>query len=76
MPTIVGGTITYGIMQQILTAFGQVTSSFQYLVNSWTTIIELLSIFKRLHAFEKAIREQPLPEIDQEYLEKGSVLDQ
>lgn len=76
VPTIVGGTITYGILQQILTAFGQVTSSFQYLVNSWTTIIELLSIFKRLNAFEKAIKEQPLPEIDQEYLEKGSVLDQ
>ena len=76
VPTIVGGTITYGILQQILTAFGQVTSSFQYLVNSWTTIIELLSIFKRLQAFEAAIAEQPLPQIDVEYLEKGSVLDQ
>ena len=46
VPTIVGGTITYGILQQILTAFGQVTSSFQYLVNSWTTIIELSIYFQ------------------------------
>lgn len=54
VPTIAAGTITFGILQQILTAFGQVSGSFQYLVNSWTTIIELLSIRKRLVAFENA----------------------
>ena len=54
IPTIVAGKITFGVMQQILTAFGQVTGSFQYLVGSWTTIIELLSIHKRLRGFEKA----------------------
>ncbi|MEZ2130464.1 MULTISPECIES: peptide antibiotic transporter SbmA [unclassified Sinorhizobium] len=70
VPTIVAGTITYGIFQQILTAFGQVSNSFQYLVNSWTTIIELLSIHKRLKAFEAAIDDEPLPGIDQRYLER------
>lgn len=54
IPTIVAGKITFGVLQQILTAFGQVSGSFQYLVNSWTTIIELLSIHKRLRAFEAA----------------------
>ncbi|MER5171204.1 peptide antibiotic transporter SbmA [Thioclava kandeliae] len=54
IPTIVAGKISFGVMQQILTAFGQVTGSFQYLVGSWTTIIELLSIHKRLRGFEKA----------------------
>ena len=34
-PTIVAGTITLGPMNQILNAFSQVRSSFQYLVNSW-----------------------------------------
>ncbi|TYC48648.1 peptide antibiotic transporter SbmA [Rhodobacterales bacterium] len=58
VPTIVAAKITYGIVQQILTAFGQVSSSFQYLVNSWTTIIELLSIYKRLKGFEVAIAER------------------
>ncbi|POF28596.1 peptide antibiotic transporter SbmA [Roseibium marinum] len=58
VPTMVAGTITYGIVQQILTAFGQVSSSFQYLVNSWTTIIELLSIYKRLKGFEVSIAER------------------
>lgn len=52
VPTIAAGAITFGILQQILTAFGQVSNSFQYLVNSWSTIVELQSIHKRLAAFE------------------------
>ena len=68
IPSIVGATITFGLMQQIQGAFSQVTSSFQYLVNSWPTVIELLSIYKRLKAFEAAIDDEPLPEIDQRYL--------
>jgi len=68
-PTIVAGAITLGVMTQILNAFEQVRSSFQYLVNSWTTIVELLSIYKRLRGFEAAIDDEPLPEIDQRWLE-------
>ena len=71
VPTIVAAKITYGIFQQILTAFGQVSNSFQFLVNSWPTIVELLSIHKRLVSFEAAIADQPLPKIDQEYLASG-----
>ena len=55
-PTIVGGALTLGAMQQIVRAFGRVESSFQYLVNSWTTIVELISVFKRRRAFERQIR--------------------
>jgi len=73
IPTIVSGKITLGIMNQILRAFGQVASSFQFLVFSWTTIIELISIHKRLKAFESAIQKQPLPDLDQEFIEAGSV---
>lgn len=69
-PSIVGGVITLGVMQQIIRAFSRVESSFQYLVNSWTTIVELMSIYKRLHAFEASIRGEPLPEIDRKYLER------
>ncbi|WP_105400427.1 peptide antibiotic transporter SbmA [Neorhizobium sp. T7_12] len=70
VPTFVAGRITLGIWQQISTAFGQVSDSFQYLVSYWSTIIELLSIHKRLKAFEAAIDDQPLPTIDQHYLER------
>lgn len=52
-PTLVKGVITLGLMQQIVRAFGQVLDSFQFLVQSWPTIVELLSIHKRLKAFER-----------------------
>lgn len=51
-PTVILGVITLGVMQQIVRAFGKVESSFQFLVNSWGTIVELMSIYKRLKAFE------------------------
>ena len=54
-PTLVTGVITLGVMQQIVRAFGRVESSFQYLVSSWTTIVEFISVYKRLRAFERRI---------------------
>jgi len=65
-PSIVGGALTLGVMQQVVRAFGRVESSFQYLVLSWTTIIELISIYKRLRAFEATLRYEPLAEIERE----------
>jgi peptide/bleomycin uptake transporter len=56
-PTIVAGALTLGAMQQIVRAFSRVENSFQYLVNSWSTIVELISVYKRLRAFEARIRE-------------------
>ncbi|MDM1781971.1 peptide antibiotic transporter SbmA [Acinetobacter sp. 10FS3-1] len=55
-PSIAAGTITLGLMMQILNVFGKVRESFQYLIMSWPTIIELLSIYKRLKAFESHIK--------------------
>ena len=66
-PTIISAGFTLGVMQQIIRAFGRVEGSFQYLVNSWTTIVELISIYKRLKAFDAAIENQPLPKIDQDF---------
>jgi ABC-type long-subunit fatty acid transport system fused permease/ATPase subunit len=40
---------------------------FQYLINSWTTIVELLSFYKRLLAFEATLGGKPLPKIDLTY---------
>ncbi len=55
-PTLVAGALTLGTMQQIIRAFGKVQESFQYLVTSWSTIVELMSVYKRLRAFESQIR--------------------
>ncbi|ECR5733306.1 peptide transporter [Salmonella enterica] len=62
-PSIVAGTITLGLMTQITNVFGQVRGSFQYLINSWTTLVELMSIYKRLRSFERQLDGQPVQEV-------------
>ncbi len=71
IPTLVAQKITLGPMQQVQNSFDQVRSSFQFLINSWPTIISLISIFKRLRALEAVIEGKPLPKID---LEPNSVV--
>ncbi len=58
-PSIVAGTITLGLLNQISNVFDQVRSSFQYLINSWSTLVELMSIYKRLHSFEQILKNKP-----------------
>lgn len=72
-PTIVAGKITLGPLNQILSAFGQVRDSLQFLLKSWPTMIELLSVYKRLRAFEATLEGEALPQLDQEYLAKGQL---
>jgi len=55
-PAIVGGMITLGVMQQIIRAFGRVEGSMQFILKSWPTIIELISVAKRLREFETQIK--------------------
>jgi peptide/bleomycin uptake transporter len=63
-PSIVAGGLTLGVMQQVIRAFGRVEGSFQYLVKSWTTIVSLISIYKRLRAFEALMADEPLDVIE------------
>jgi peptide/bleomycin uptake transporter len=59
-PSILAGTLTLGLYQQIATAFGQVSSSFQFFARAWTTIVNLLSVYQRLKLFESFIpQDQP-----------------
>lgn len=54
-PSIAAGTMTLGLLNQIGNVFDKVRESFQYLISSWNTVIELLSIYKRLKAFESIL---------------------
>lgn len=54
-PTIVSGAVTLGFVTQISRAFSKVAESMQYMVRSWSTIVELISIHKRLREYERAI---------------------
>ncbi|SFV30895.1 peptide/bleomycin uptake transporter [Devosia crocina] len=67
-PSILAGTLTMGLYQQIQIAFGQVFGSFQFFARAWTVIVELQSVIMRLRKFESYI---PL---DQEPI-KASVSD-
>lgn len=59
-PSIVAGTITLGLMTQITNVFSQVRGAFQYLINSWTTLVELMSIYKRLRSFEHELDDKDI----------------
>jgi peptide/bleomycin uptake transporter len=65
-PSIVAGALTLGVLNQILRAFSRVEGSFQFLVNSWSTIVSLISIYKRLRAFEAMMSDEPLDAIEKE----------
>ncbi|MDP8996963.1 MAG: peptide antibiotic transporter SbmA [Pseudomonadota bacterium] len=65
IPSVAAGTITFGVFQQVRSAFGEVRDSMQYLVKSWPQIVEWLSIFKRLRAFEATLDGEPMDKIEQ-----------
>jgi ABC-type long-chain fatty acid transport system, fused permease and ATPase components len=68
-PSIVAGTITLGLLNQITNVFDQVRSSFQYLISSWSTLVELMSIYKRLRSFEQILADIPHDEMMREAAE-------
>jgi len=69
-PTVIAGVMTLGTLQQIIRAFGQVRSSFQYLVQSWPTIVELQSVYLRLRTFEAVIGKGVIPTTELRYQAK------
>jgi peptide/bleomycin uptake transporter len=54
-PSLFTGLITLGVIQQVSNAFGKVNDAFSYLIERWTDITELRSIYKRLSEFEKVL---------------------
>ncbi|MDZ7824453.1 MAG: peptide antibiotic transporter SbmA [Ahrensia sp.] len=73
-PTILSGAITLGVFTQINNAFNQVEESFKFFANSWTTIIDLISVQKRLRLFEAAIIDDSLPPVEGEWLSQSRIL--
>ena len=75
-PSILTGALTLGLFQQISNAFGQVEDSFKYLASSWTTIIDLISVYKRLRWFESNVPTDVAAAYDfndEVYLSSGAV---
>jgi peptide/bleomycin uptake transporter len=65
-PSIVAGTMTLGLFNQISNAFDKVRGAFQTLVDDWADVVKLVSIYKRLRAFEATLEGSALPRIESE----------
>ena len=55
-PTVIAGTLTLGMFAQTIRSFDRIQTSFQVLVRNWASMVELMSVFKRLRAFEANIK--------------------
>lgn len=51
-PAMFTGAVTFGLLNQISNAYNRVDASFAIILDNWTTLTELRSIWKRLHEFE------------------------
>ncbi|WP_081249336.1 putative transporter [Aliivibrio fischeri] len=54
-PTILQAAITLGVLKQITSSYSKVESSLRFLIRRWSSCVELMSIYKRLRAFEMQI---------------------
>lgn len=52
-PGMMAGIVTFGTYQQVANAYGRVDASFSIILDNWTTLTELRSIWLRLHEFER-----------------------
>ena len=68
-PTVIAGAITFGVFQQINQAFNQVDGSFRFFASAWSDIVEMISIYKRLRAFEAVIEGEELSSMEKPYID-------
>lgn len=55
IPTILQAAITLGVLKQITSSYSKVEGSLRFLIRRWSSCVELMSIYKRLRAFETQI---------------------
>lgn len=51
-PGMFTGAVTFGLLNQVSNAYNRVDASFAIILDNWTVLTELRSIWKRLHEFE------------------------
>ena len=56
-PAFFSELITLGVFFQVLNAFGRVESSMTFFVDSWSVIVDFMSVVKRLRQFNRALDE-------------------
>ena len=54
-PSYFAQLITFGVLIQVLNAFGRVEGALTFFIDRWTTIVDFQSVIKRLREFNKAL---------------------
>lgn len=58
-PRYFAGAITFGVMMQTASAFGQVQNALSFFVDNYTTLAELRAVMDRLKGLRAAVDEKP-----------------
>jgi peptide/bleomycin uptake transporter len=56
-PSYFAQLITFGVLIQVLNAFGRVEGALTYFIDRWTTIVDFQSVIKRLLEFNRVLDE-------------------
>lgn len=56
-PSYFAQLITFGVLIQVLNAFGRVEGALTYFIDRWTTIVDFQSVIKRLTEFNRVLDE-------------------
>ena len=63
-PRFFAGAITFGVMTQTASAFGQVQSALSFFIDNYTSLAELRAVMDRLKGFQIAAADKPATAID------------
>ena len=63
-PSFFAGAITFGVMTQTASAFGQVQSSLSFFIDNYTSLAELRAVMDRLKGLREATDEKPATTLD------------
>jgi len=56
-PSYFAQLVTFGVLIQVLNAFGRVEGALTYFIDRWTTIVDFQSVIKRLREFNRVLDE-------------------
>jgi putative ATP-binding cassette transporter len=63
-PSFFAGAITFGVMTQTASAFGQVQSALSFFIDNYTSLAELRAVMDRLKGLQAASEEKPATRLD------------
>jgi putative ATP-binding cassette transporter len=63
-PRFFAGAITFGVMTQTASAFGQVQSALSFFIDNYTSLAELRAVMDRLKGLRAATQEKPATTLD------------